>query len=250
MADMEYSDAEVNLPPVTAEPAANADIVADGDIDTTGIDVAATPVDPPDGPPVSIGVVPAAPAVAITPVPDLEPETAGEVIVPAPSAPSSTFVASFNGRTGAVTPAVGDYTDAKVTNTSSLPGATVKAALDSLAVVHDAVSEDGGAVSITGEVNIYFWIGANPIASIDAAGLLMDEGCDILPGTPGMSDLGDATGGWGDIYLQVGKVIKVDNKQVLGGQGAAVADATGPGDIVAQFNTLLERCRAHGLIAT
>jgi hypothetical protein len=38
--------------------------------------------------------------------------------------------------------------------------------------------------------------------------------------------------------------------KVLGTQGAAVADATGAGDVVAQLNFLLARCRAHGLIAT
>lgn len=38
--------------------------------------------------------------------------------------------------------------------------------------------------------------------------------------------------------------------KVVGAQGAAVADATGAGDVVAQLNTLLSRMRAHGLIAT
>lgn len=38
--------------------------------------------------------------------------------------------------------------------------------------------------------------------------------------------------------------------QVVGARGAAVADATGAGDVVAQLNSLLARCRAHGLIAT
>ena len=38
--------------------------------------------------------------------------------------------------------------------------------------------------------------------------------------------------------------------QVVGAQGAAVADATGAGDVVAQLNTLLARLRTHGLIAT
>jgi hypothetical protein len=38
--------------------------------------------------------------------------------------------------------------------------------------------------------------------------------------------------------------------KVVGAQGAAVDDATGTGDIVAQFNTLLARLRAHGLISS
>lgn len=42
---------------------------------------------------------------------------------------------------------------------------------------------------------------------------------------------------------------QVDGVKVVGNQGAAVADATGTGDVVAQFNTLLARLRTHGLIA-
>lgn len=40
------------------------------------------------------------------------------------------------------------------------------------------------------------------------------------------------------------------NNQVVTTRGAAVADATGAGDVVAQLNTLLARLRTHGLIAT
>lgn len=47
-----------------------------------------------------------------------------------------------------------------------------------------------------------------------------------------------------------GSHIEIDGLRVLSAQGAAVADATGAGDIVAQFNTLLARLRAHGIIAT
>ena len=42
----------------------------------------------------------------------------------------------------------------------------------------------------------------------------------------------------------------VNSVQVVGPQGAAVADATGAGDVVAQLNALLARARAHGLIDT
>jgi len=38
--------------------------------------------------------------------------------------------------------------------------------------------------------------------------------------------------------------------KLIGVQGAAVADATGAGDVVAQLNTLLARLRTHGLIAS
>ena len=42
----------------------------------------------------------------------------------------------------------------------------------------------------------------------------------------------------------------VGANKVVGARGAAVADATGAGDVVAQLNTLLSRLRTHGLIAT
>lgn len=42
---------------------------------------------------------------------------------------------------------------------------------------------------------------------------------------------------------------KVSGTKVVGAQGAAVADATGAGDVVAQLNAWLARARAHGLIA-
>lgn len=60
----------------------------------------------------------------------------------------------------------------------------------------------------------------------------------------------------GSLYgLQTGSDIDANSyyasgTKVVGGQGAAVADATGVGDVVAQLNTLLARLRTHGLIAT
>lgn len=42
---------------------------------------------------------------------------------------------------------------------------------------------------------------------------------------------------------------QVEGVQVVGPQGAAVADATGVGDVVAQLNALLAELRTHGLIA-
>jgi hypothetical protein len=52
------------------------------------------------------------------------------------------------------------------------------------------------------------------------------------------------------VNVDSGSVYKVNGTQVVGAQGAAVADATGSADVVAQLNALLARCRAHGLIAT
>lgn len=56
------------------------------------------------------------------------------------------------------------------------------------------------------------------------------------------------------VLLNTGKVLKVNGTQVVGAQGAAVADATGGGttdtEARAAINALLARCRAHGLIAS
>jgi hypothetical protein len=49
--------------------------------------------------------------------------------------------------------------------------------------------------------------------------------------------------------MNVSSGYSVGGTQVVGAQGAAVSNATGAGDIVAQFNTLLSRLRTHGLIA-
>lgn len=40
------------------------------------------------------------------------------------------------------------------------------------------------------------------------------------------------------------------NIQILTAQQAAIADATGAGDVVARLNDLLSACRTHGIIAT
>ena len=54
----------------------------------------------------------------------------------------------------------------------------------------------------------------------------------------------------GNINVASGKVYKVNGTQVVGAQGAAVADATDATSVIARLNDLLARCRAHGLIAT
>lgn len=50
--------------------------------------------------------------------------------------------------------------------------------------------------------------------------------------------------------LNVTGVIYKDGTQILRGQQDAVADATNSSDVITQLNTLLERLRNHGLIAT
>jgi len=48
--------------------------------------------------------------------------------------------------------------------------------------------------------------------------------------------------------LAGGKALSVGGQQVVGGRGAAVADATDAASAITQLNALLARCRAHGLI--
>jgi hypothetical protein len=54
----------------------------------------------------------------------------------------------------------------------------------------------------------------------------------------------------GNLNVASGKVYKVAGTQVVGAQGAAVADATDAASAITQLNALLARCRSHGLIAT
>lgn len=54
----------------------------------------------------------------------------------------------------------------------------------------------------------------------------------------------------GGINLPSGKALKVNGTQVVGAQGAAVADATDAASAITQLNALLARLRTHGLIAT
>jgi len=67
---------------------------------------------------------------------------------------------------------------------------------------------------------------------------------------------GVAISAYGDLYafqttgaIDVGDGYCHGGVKVVGAQGAAVADATGAGDVVAQLNALLARMRTHGLIA-
>lgn len=53
----------------------------------------------------------------------------------------------------------------------------------------------------------------------------------------------------GGLNIQTGKALKVAGTQVVGAQGAAVANATDNASAITQLNALLARLRAHGLIA-
>jgi len=72
------------------------------------------------------------------------------------------------------------------------------------------------------------------LGTADFANIQIDAGRGVnVTGTDGM-----------------GRYLSVMGNQVVGERGTAVADATGAGDVVAQLNALLARCRTHGLIAT
>jgi hypothetical protein len=53
-----------------------------------------------------------------------------------------------------------------------------------------------------------------------------------------------------DRDVDVDGVLKIEGVQVVGAQGAAVADATDAATAITQLNALLARMRAHGLIDT
>ncbi|MBU2177785.1 MAG: hypothetical protein KJ556_22045 [Gammaproteobacteria bacterium] len=57
----------------------------------------------------------------------------------------------------------------------------------------------------------------------------------------------------GDLWLNGGittTTVTVGANQVVGAQGAAVADSTDAASVILRLNDLLARCRAHGIIAT
>jgi hypothetical protein len=62
--------------------------------------------------------------------------------------------------------------------------------------------------------------------------------------------IGAITGNAGDWAPFDAKEYRASGTKVIGGQGAAVADATDAGSAITQLNALLARVRAHGLIAT
>lgn len=92
---------------------------------------------------------------------------------------------------------------------------------------------------VSGSGGIFCAVGGSTIAQFYASGL--------RPQTDGTLNLGTSSQKWNQVH---GKAYYVDGLKVVGAQGAAVADATGAGDVVAQLNALLARCRAHGIIAT
>ena len=100
---------------------------------------------------------------------------------------------------------------------------------------------------LSGAVAAQFSDGSDLVAAIctgnGKAGYFADASrtCELCNGTYSVNASGD---------INTGSYYKVGTTQVVASQQAAVADATGAGDVVAQLNALLARLRTHGLIAT
>jgi hypothetical protein len=96
------------------------------------------------------------------------------------------------------------------------------------------------------------WSSGDPDAAADDVMITRTAAGQLSLGTtPGAADGALALGSLsatGDVDLS--GVLEVDGTQVVGNQGAAVADATDAASAITQLNALLARCRAHGLIAT
>lgn len=99
--------------------------------------------------------------------------------------------------------------------------------------------------------------GAKSATNVNSNGLIVVSGAASVALTVIGNDFTAATGDEiidqptgsivvNDLYAG----IAVNGTQVLGDQGAAVADATDAASVITQLNALLARCRAHGLIAT
>jgi hypothetical protein len=97
----------------------------------------------------------------------------------------------------------------------------------------------GGNFTGTGG-NAYIVTGSE--AALFAKGI--DQSASMCNGTYAVSADGDD----GKINAEI--AYYTNGTKVVGAQGAAVADATGAGDVVAQLNSLLAKLRTHGLIAT
>ena len=78
-----------------------------------------------------------------------------------------------------------------------------------------------------------------------------NDGGDFLgswrPIGASLFDLGSSGNPWRDAFVDT---VKVSNIQVVGAQGAVVADATDAASVILRLNDLLARLRTHGLIDT
>ena len=87
----------------------------------------------------------------------------------------------------------------------------------------------------------------NNVTKMTLADTTITATATFIPDGDNQLDLGSESKSWKDLWLA--GVLKIDDIQVVGSQGAAVADATDAASVITQLNTLLARVRAHGLIA-
>lgn len=108
----------------------------------------------------------------------------------------------------------------------------------------------GGGVIVAGDATAsnYAAIRSYSNGSGDPKGLALNpNGGQVLVGSGS-----PVTGEQLEVVGAIGtsESYRVDGVKVIGNQGAAVADATDAASVITQLNALLDRCRAHGLIAT
>jgi hypothetical protein len=90
----------------------------------------------------------------------------------------------------------------------------------------------------------------NAVARFDTTtGKLLQNSVVLIGDAGNVTGVTDLTAS-GDVMLVTGKSLTINSTQVVSDQQAAVADATGAGDVVAQLNDLLAKLRTHGLIDT
>jgi len=112
--------------------------------------------------------------------------------------------------------------------------------------VYDAANvREGIRIESDGSLAVVSIISTTDASAIGTAAIVGLGGASIAKSLW----VGGTAGNYINIANSTGE-LRVNGTKVVTAQGAAVADATGAGDVVAQLNALLARCRAHGLIAT
>lgn len=127
---------------------------------------------------------------------------------------------------------------------------------------HGIETDEGGAVFNDGAVrlvgNAGFAAGSFYPSTVDGVAIAAKAGSsnDFSIFTPSGAAIATVPTGTnnielaGNLNVASGKTLKVNGTQVVGAQGAAVADATDAASAITQLNALLARMRAHGLIAS
>lgn len=111
-------------------------------------------------------------------------------------------------------------------------------------------SVTGGFLQILPQANsLGFIFGTRSSGAVDSriAFAGTDTSASLFPLQNNWTRLGEDGVAFKDVTVGTG--YNVNAQQVVGARGAAVADATDAASAITQLNTLLARCRAHGLIA-